>query len=52
MTEHGVTAVPGGNAVTLRVGGVRSRRSIRFRHMAVDGEPGEAALVDALRRGD
>jgi len=41
-----------GRAITLPRYGIGSWRSIRFRNVAVHAEPGDAALVDALRSGD
>jgi RNA polymerase sigma-70 factor, ECF subfamily len=41
-----------GRAPTLPRCGTGDRRSIRFRTVALHAEPGDAALVDALRGGD
>jgi RNA polymerase sigma factor (sigma-70 family) len=56
MTPFGnVAALPGtvlGRAITFKRYGTGSWRSSRFQAVAVHAEPGEAALIDALRRGD
>ena len=56
MTPLGnVAAIPEtvvGRAITLTRYGIGSWRSIRFRNVAVHAEPGDAALIDALRSGD
>jgi RNA polymerase sigma-70 factor (ECF subfamily) len=41
-----------GNAFALEIRRIRVGTSIRFRALAVQSERGEAALIDALRRGE
>jgi RNA polymerase sigma-70 factor, ECF subfamily len=45
-------AVLAPSAVAWKRYGITGRRSIRFRRVAVQAEPGDSALVDALRGGD
>ena len=56
MTPFGnVAALPAtvlGRAIIFKRYGTGSWRSSRFQAVAVHAEPGEAALIDALRRGD
>jgi RNA polymerase sigma-70 factor, ECF subfamily len=55
MTFSSIAARPAvlaPSAIALKRYGLRSRRSIRFRRVVVHAQPGDAALVDALRRGD
>jgi RNA polymerase sigma-70 factor, ECF subfamily len=55
MNGYGVAvrpAVLASSAPASRCLGIRHWRSIRFRHVAVHAEPGDAALVDALRGGN
>jgi RNA polymerase sigma-70 factor, ECF subfamily len=55
MSVYGVAARPAvlaSSALASRCLGISHWRSIRFRHVAVHAEPGDAALVHALRGGD